>query len=115
LFVVDNRRPFSAIITAVAQLVDSVLSYDAALLQSIQHRLDDGLGDNAGVAIQLVPSIALITGPRPAPQPLGQSESQNRLHRTFLQLLRIFASTSPLVATVHIISLSAYYIAATEC
>jgi histidine kinase len=99
-----TRRPFSAIIAAISQLVDYVLGQDASQLAAIRARMlhkDTGLGSNVSVAIQLVSSVALITGPQPAAPPLGQAEAQNRLHRTFVQLLRIFAtSTTPLVLFV---------------
>jgi hypothetical protein len=101
-----TRRPFSAIIAAVTQLVDTALSQDATQLTSIKTRMlsrdaDGGLGGNASVAIQLVPSLALITGPQPPAPPLGHNEAQNRLHRTFIALLRIFATQStPLVLFV---------------
>jgi predicted ATPase len=81
--------------------VDIVLTYDAATLAAFKSRIlsrDEGLGDNASVAIQLVTSLSLITGPQPAAPQLGLTESQNRLHRTFLQLLRLFTSeATPLV------------------
>jgi predicted ATPase len=96
-----TRRPFSAIIAAVSQLVDNVLTMDATSLASIKARMLSGLGNNAGVAIQLVPSISLITGPQAAAPSLGQTEAQNRLHRTFVSLLRIFATShNPLILFV---------------
>jgi histidine kinase len=96
-----TRRPFSALVNAVSQLVDTVLTQDASQLAAVRSRMlssDNGLGQNAAVAIQLVSSISLITGPQsPAPS-LGPTESSNRLHRVFIQLLRIFATShSPLV------------------
>jgi predicted ATPase len=99
-----SRRPFSAVIAAVSQLVDGVLMQDAAQLATVRSRMlnrEHGLGENASVAIQLIPAVSLITGPQPSAPPLGAAEAQNRLHRTFIQLLRIFATPStPLVLFV---------------
>ncbi len=96
-----NRRPFGAIIAAVGQLVDLVLTQDSSQVAMLRARIlstETGLGENTSVAIALIPSIALITGPRPPAPVLGQTESQNRLDRTFGMLLRLFATpSSPLL------------------
>lgn len=86
----------------VSEIIETVLTYDASQVAAIRARLlsrdDSGLGENIAVATQLVPLLAMICGAQPAPPPMPQPEAQNRLQRTFVQLLRALATEqSPLV------------------
>jgi predicted ATPase len=90
--------------SAVSEIIEMVLTYDAVHVASIRARLfsrDDGLGENIGVGTQLIPSLSTIVGAQPPPPPMPQAEAQHRLQRTFVQMLRAFATEqSPLVLFV---------------
>jgi predicted ATPase len=99
-----SRQPFGAIITAIAQLVDTVLMQDASVVTNVKDRMlhrDVGVGSNIGVAIAMIPAIKMITGAQPPPPVVGSVEAQHRLHRTLIQLMKVFASSAtPLVLFV---------------
>jgi predicted ATPase len=87
-----SRRPFAAVITAIAQLVDSVLMQDSVVVAEMKDKIlnsDNGLGSNIGVAISMIPSIKMITGPQPNADAIGSVEVQHRFHRTLCQLLKV--------------------------
>jgi predicted ATPase len=87
-----SRRPFAAVIAAIAQLVDGVLMQDSEVVAEVKEKLlnrDSGLGANIGVAISMIPAVKMITGPQADADVVGSVEAQHRFHRTLCQLLKV--------------------------
>lgn len=90
--------PFGALVQALRALVRQLLTESEAHLAAWRARLLDALGGNGGVLAEVMPEIAFVIGPQPAPAALGSTEAQNRFQRVLQSFLATLAQPEhPLV------------------
>jgi len=83
--------PYSSFIQAFQGLVREVLGGTDEQVAAWRQRLLDALGSNAGVIIDVIPEVALVTGPQPPPGELPPAEGRNRFNRAFREFIAVFA------------------------
>ncbi len=90
--------PYSAVIAAFRSLAKQLLTESESQLAQWRERLLAALGPNGQVVLDVIPEMALITGPQPPVTELGPTESQNRFNLVFQNFIRVFCNPShPLV------------------
>jgi len=94
-----NRNiPYSALINALTELVQQLLTETEDQLFIWKKKLLDALSPNAQIIIDVIPEIELIIGPQPQVPLLGPSEFQNRFIIVFNKFLNTFCKPQhPLV------------------
>ena len=83
--------PYYAVIQAVKQLIEHLLTESESQLKSWRDRLQAALGVNGRVIIDLIPEVELIIGKQPAIPQLQPKEAQNRLNLVWQNFVRVFA------------------------
>src|SRR5207249_622868 len=71
--------PYIAVIEALQQLLQQILTESDAALVVWRKHLREALGSYAQVMIDVLPALALIVGTQPPVAPLDAKASQNRL------------------------------------
>src|SRR6185436_12974651 len=67
-------------------------------LAAWRRALEDALGVNARVIIDVIPEVGLVMGPQPPVKQLGAGESQNRFNLALQNFIRVFCKPEhPLV------------------
>jgi predicted ATPase/class 3 adenylate cyclase len=95
---IQRQSPFGSISLAVQDLVRQLLTESDTDLAAWRARLDEAVGANARVLVDVVPDLALIVGSLPPAPELTATAARNRFHLTFQQFVRVFASPArPLV------------------
>ena len=90
--------PFSAWLNAFQQLIKQVLSEPQARLQNIITELQEILGEEAQVIIEVIPELELLIGKQHPATELSPSATENRFNLLFLKFISIFAQAKhPLV------------------
>ena len=90
--------PYSALVEAFGGFVDQLMAESADQLARWRERILAAVGSNAGVLIQVIPTLELVLGEQPAVPELGIAESQNRFKYAFTQFFRAIARNDhPLV------------------
>ncbi|OGI67098.1 MAG: hypothetical protein A2W18_01885, partial [Candidatus Muproteobacteria bacterium RBG_16_60_9] len=76
-----SRRdvPYSALLDALRELVRQLLGADENRIAEWRQALQQALGPNARVLVELVPDLELIVGETPAVPVVGTSETETRL------------------------------------
>ncbi|MBF0549231.1 MAG: serine/threonine-protein kinase PknK [Deltaproteobacteria bacterium] len=82
--------PLSAVTAALRDLIKQLLAEGDDRLHVWQESILNALGPNAGVMIQLIPELELITGPQPPAIESGHVETSNRFNYIFLNSFRVF-------------------------
>ncbi len=83
--------PYGAVLGAFRRLIHTLLAEGEAEFHRRRQDLLDTLGMNAGVLIQVLPELELITGPQPVPSAVDSVDAQNRFHLTFHKFVSVFA------------------------
>lgn len=93
-----RNAPYASIVDAFQELLRQVLTEREERLVMWRQRLDDFLGANASVILDVIPAVELLAGKQePAPQ-LPPADAQRRFHFAFEQFIRVFAAADhPLV------------------
>jgi predicted ATPase len=68
--------------------VRQLLTESEARLAAWRAELREALGINGGVLVEVLPEIAFIVGPQPAPAPLAPAEAHNRFQRVLVAFRR---------------------------
>jgi predicted ATPase len=89
---VTRDVPHQALIQALRQLVQRLLTEDAARMERWRLRLSRALGDNAGVVAAVLPEIEGVIGETAPPLPLPPTEARNRFASAFQNLIAALAS-----------------------
>ena len=90
--------PYSTIAQALGDLVAGVLGQAPARLADWRHRLQQALGENGRIVVQLVPELEHAIGPQPALKEAPPAESALRFRQVLQSFLAVFASEqTPLV------------------
>lgn len=83
--------PYATLIQAFRDLVRQLLTESEEHLEDWRHRLQDALGINGQLLVEVIPELTLILGPQPAVTPLPLTEARNRFHRVFHRFMGVFA------------------------
>ncbi len=92
--------PYASLLEALRALVRQLLSEPEAQLAAHRDALHAALdaGGGLGVMVELLPELALVTGPVAAPAPLAPEQAQARLARVLPRFIDVFAAPGrPLV------------------
>lgn len=94
----QRNIPYSAIVSALQSLVRQLLTESQAQINQWRDKLNEALGVNGQVIIDVIPEIEQIIGKQPPVQPLEPAQAQNRFNRVFQSFIRVFCHKShPLV------------------
>jgi predicted ATPase/signal transduction histidine kinase/tRNA A-37 threonylcarbamoyl transferase component Bud32 len=94
----QRNIPYSAVVSALQSLVRQLLTESQAQIDQWRDKLNEALGVNGQVIIDVIPEIEQIIGKQPPVQPLEPTQAQSRFNRVFQSFIRIFCQKShPLV------------------
>ncbi|MBP0016338.1 MAG: AAA family ATPase [Cyanobacteria bacterium SBLK] len=94
----QRNIPYSAIVSALQSLARQLLTENQAQLNQWKTKLNEVLGVNGQVIVDVIPEIEQIIGKQPSVQPLEPAQAQNRFNRVFQNFIRVFCQKShPLV------------------
>ena len=86
----QRNTPYSALVTALDELVKQILTESDARLAAWRAKLAAALGPNGQIIVDVIPDVGLIIGPQPPSPPLSPPESQNRFNLVFQRFIRVF-------------------------
>ncbi|MEG4067096.1 AAA family ATPase [Microcoleus sp. Pol11C2] len=86
----QRNIPYSAVVSALRELVKQLLAESEAKLQEWRQKLLTALGINGQVIIDVISEVELIIGKQPAVPEVGASESQNRFNLVFQNFITVF-------------------------
>jgi len=90
--------PYASFIQAFRDLLRQLLTEDDARIADWRLRLGRALGPNGQLLVDVIPELALIVGPQPAPRQLPPAESRNRFDALIEDFIHAFPSEAhPLV------------------
>ena len=90
--------PYAALIQAFQELIRQLLTESSEKIAIWKEKLQEALGSNGRVIMDVIPEVNLIIGQQPDVATLGPIESQNRFNRVFQQFLLVFTKPEhPLV------------------
>lgn len=90
--------PYYAIIQAMKELVHQILTENEKNIKEWRNKLNEALGVNAQVILDVIPELEAIIGPQPKATVLGLTETQNRFNLIFQNFIHMLASKDkPLV------------------
>lgn len=94
----QRNVPYSAIVDAFADLITQLLTESTDELDGWKRELEEALGVNGQVVIDVIPEVELIIGPQPPAKELGAGETQNRFNLVLQNFIRVFCKPEhPLV------------------
>jgi predicted ATPase/signal transduction histidine kinase/response regulator of citrate/malate metabolism/tRNA A-37 threonylcarbamoyl transferase component Bud32 len=94
----QRNIPYSAIVTAFADLVRQLLSETDTQLSEWKRKILAAVGPNGQIIIDVIPAMELIIGTQPAVPSLAPQEAHNRFNFVFQNVVRVFCqSQHPLV------------------
>jgi PAS domain S-box-containing protein len=88
----QRNIPYAAIASALAELMQQLLTEPEARLHDWREKLMAALGTNGQLMINIIPEIELIIGQQPPVQEIGAAESQNRFNLVFQKFIQTFCS-----------------------
>jgi predicted ATPase/signal transduction histidine kinase/tRNA A-37 threonylcarbamoyl transferase component Bud32 len=95
---VQREVPFSALASALTDLVRQMLTESSRTLAEWQARIALALGGCGQLVVDLVPELSRVIGPQPPLPPLRPAESQNRFGLVMQNFVRALCPrTSPLI------------------
>jgi serine/threonine protein kinase len=90
--------PYASLIQAFRMLMQQLLVESAANLEVWKTKLQQALGENAQVIVEVIPEVELLIGAQPPVPALGATETQARFNRVFQAFIGVFAQKEhPLV------------------
>ncbi|MBW4567860.1 MAG: AAA family ATPase [Tolypothrix carrinoi HA7290-LM1] len=90
--------PYASLIQAFRMLMQQLLAESAASLEVWKTKLQQALGENAQVIIEVIPEVELLIQAQPPVPTLGATETQARFNRVFQTFINVFAQKEhPLV------------------
>ncbi len=94
----QQNVPFSALVTALQDLVQQLLTEGEEEIASWRKAIDAAVHPNGQLIVDVVPALELIIGPQPRVPELEALEAQNRFHLVFQNFVQLFCKKShPLV------------------
>jgi predicted ATPase/signal transduction histidine kinase len=90
--------PYATLAQSLQGLVGQILGQNDEVLTGWRNRLQDALGQNAQLVINLVPQIELVIGRQPELQDLSPQDAQTRFQAVIRRFIDVFAQPKhPLV------------------
>jgi PAS domain S-box-containing protein len=83
--------PYATIADAFRDLIRQILAGSETEIADWKRRLEQALGPNAQVIIEVIPQLELILGRQPAAAELPPAQAQNRLRGLFRKFVELFA------------------------
>ncbi|MBI3896933.1 MAG: EAL domain-containing protein [Gammaproteobacteria bacterium] len=83
--------PYALLAQAFREFVQQVLSESENRIATWRQQLQEALGANGQLVLDIIPQLEVIIGPQPPVSMLPPLESQHRLHRVFRQLIGVVA------------------------
>jgi predicted ATPase/signal transduction histidine kinase len=94
----QRGTPYAAMIQAFQKLIHQLLTESPARIRHWKTRIEQALGANAQVVIDVIPEVALILGPQPAVDTLPPQDARNRFQTSAYLFIEVFAQPEhPLV------------------
>ena len=94
----QRNVPYSAIVDAFNDLIRQLLTESPGILEEWRQKIQDSLGQNGQIIVDIIPDVELIIGSQPPLPTLGPAETQNRFRLVFQKFVRVFSSLNhPLV------------------
>ncbi|CAB9523549.1 Transcriptional regulator [Seminavis robusta] len=96
----QGQEPYAGIVAAVRTLCNILM--DSPLFAQVQHKLQEELGNDAHILVQLVPLLSPMFGcndatTRSQSPRVGVKDAQNQFHFAFVRFLRVISSFGPIV------------------
>lgn len=92
------HKPYAVVVHAIQGLLGGVLGLPEADLKGWREALQQAAGQQAALAIELVPDLAWLLERGPARQPLAPAEQRDLVQRLLMDLMQVFARPhTPLV------------------
>ena len=88
----NRNTAYSALTDAIRNWVKQVLAYGEKEVIIWKKQLQQALGNNAQLMIELIPELELIIDKQPFVQALDPIQSKNRFHQVFQNLLSVLAT-----------------------
>jgi tRNA A-37 threonylcarbamoyl transferase component Bud32 len=86
----QRNMPYSAIIRAFEELIEQLLTEPENQLMQWRETIQQALGVNGQVLLEIIPELELIIGKQPPIPNLQPTESENRLRLVFQNFIRVF-------------------------
>ena len=86
--------PYSALIEALEQFLNILLTYTEKGLEFWKNSILDHLGSNASILNQMIPDFSIILGQLPLLEELSPQEAQIRFQQTIINFFKIFSNNS---------------------
>ncbi len=86
----QHNIPYAAFSQGFSDLMRQLLTENEETLRQWQEKLQNIIGSNLGVMIDVIPELEAIVGPQPPVVPLPPTEAQNRFNLVFEQLIEVF-------------------------
>ncbi len=83
--------PYDSLIQAFSSLVEQLLTESERTLDAWRGKLLEAMGALGQVVVDVIPEVALITGPQPPVETLPPVEAQNRFNLVFQKFISVFA------------------------
>ena len=94
----QRNIPYSALITALQEMVKQLLTLTEEHLEPWRSKLQDALGSNGQIIIDLLKEVELIIGSQPPLPKLAPVEAEHRFHLVFINFIKVFCDPEhPLV------------------
>ena len=82
---------YDTVTQAFRELVQQILLEDEAGVAAWRRQLQEALGANAQVMVEVLPQLELVIGPQPPLPQLAPAEAQNRYRMVFQKFIGVFA------------------------
>ena len=86
----QRNIPYSAVVSALQSLIRQLLTESQAQLNQWRNKLNEALGINGQLIVDVIPEIEQIIGKQPPVQLLEPAQAQNRFNSVFQNFIRIF-------------------------
>ena len=94
----QRNVPYHALATAFKDLTRQLLTEESESIQRWKVELNEALGENAQLVVDLVPELELVIGPQAPMKQVSPVESEIRFNNTFSRFIRVFSGEGrPLV------------------
>src|SRR5215216_5650699 len=84
--------PYTTIAQAFRELIGQILAENDERIQRWKAALEQALGANAQLIVDIIPQLELIIGPQPALVELPPADNQRRFHWVFQKFIGVFAT-----------------------
>lgn len=87
----QRNNPYFAISQALKSFTQSILTKEESKLKIWKDKIQNALGENGEVLLEIIPEMELVIGKQPPLPNLGAAESQNRLNFVFQKFIKAIA------------------------